>query len=155
MTRRHICSHCRRPNDGLTSDQVFAVLTRDTSPAALVFRGPLLRKLAHRIGACECTSHAVVEPPPIPADARVPRPARAATPQPALESTPEFTAASGLAPTPGSVRPHAAASSRVPFIHALGLVKLFASEPGTDEPKEARPDWLTALLDDGLVSGAY
>ncbi len=60
----HHCPACNRPRHGLTADEVFDILTRRLSPAIVALRVRPLRRLAQRIGTCDCNIR-FFEPPPV------------------------------------------------------------------------------------------
>lgn len=61
---RHHCPSCHRPRVGLTADEVFETLTRRLSPGRIALRVGPLRRLAARIGTCDC-SFRLFTPPPV------------------------------------------------------------------------------------------
>ncbi len=61
---RHHCPACNRPRHGLTADEVFDTLTRRLAPALIALRVRPLRRLAQRIGTCDCHIR-FFSPPPI------------------------------------------------------------------------------------------
>jgi len=50
----HHCPVCHRPLHGLTADAVFDILTRRLSSGRIALRALPLRRLAKRIGTCDC-----------------------------------------------------------------------------------------------------
>ncbi len=60
---RHHCPVCNRPRHGLTAEQVFEALTRRLSPALIALRVRPLRRLAQRIGTCDCDIRFFSPPP--------------------------------------------------------------------------------------------
>ncbi len=60
----HHCPACNRPRHGLTADEVFDILTRRLSPAIVALRVRPLRRLAQRIGTCDCNIR-IFAPPPV------------------------------------------------------------------------------------------
>jgi len=60
----HHCPACNRPRHGLTADEVFDILTRRLSPAIVALRVRPLRRLAQRIGTCDCNIR-IFTPPPV------------------------------------------------------------------------------------------
>jgi hypothetical protein len=65
MSHHHIhhCPACHRPRHGLTADEVFDTLTRRLSSARIAMRVLPLRRLARRIGTCDCHIRLSVPPP--------------------------------------------------------------------------------------------
>ncbi len=59
----HRCPACHRPIHGLTADEVFNILTRKLAPAKVALRAKPLRRLAQRIGTCDCTIRLFAPPP--------------------------------------------------------------------------------------------
>ena len=64
MSHHHHCPACQRPRHGLTADQVFDTLTRRINSAKFALRARPRRRLAQRIGTCDCNFR-VFTPPPI------------------------------------------------------------------------------------------
>jgi hypothetical protein len=60
----HHCPACHRPRHGLTADEVFEVMTRRLSQAKIAMRVRHLRRLAQRIGCCDCNIR-IFAPPPL------------------------------------------------------------------------------------------
>jgi len=65
MSHRHShhCPACHRPLHGLTADEIFEILTRRLNPARVALRARHLRRLAQRIGTCDCTFRLFAPPP--------------------------------------------------------------------------------------------
>lgn len=59
----HYCPACHRPRHGLTADEVFDTLTRRLSQAIIALRVQPLRRLAQRIGTCDCRIRLFSVPP--------------------------------------------------------------------------------------------
>ncbi len=59
----HHCPACHRPRHGLTADQVFDTMTRKLAPGRVALRVGPLRRMARRIGTCDCTIRLFTPPP--------------------------------------------------------------------------------------------
>jgi hypothetical protein len=59
----HLCPACNRPRHGLTADEVFDTMTRRLNPALIALRVRALRRLAQRIGTCDCELRFFAPPP--------------------------------------------------------------------------------------------